>query len=264
LEESGTRDFPPRELAMEEPDSCRGRGYTVSRMSPHLRRRSAPTLSMEAELRRAGHAHVAGVDEAGRGAWAGPVCAAAVILPHDRRSRAALAGVNDSKLLSPAQRGQLRERIEQVALAWSVGCASSGEIDALGIVPATRLAMMRAVAGLNPYPDALLIDALALPELRLRQRAFNYADSISLSVAAASILAKTVRDALMCAVDAALPGYGFARHKGYGTAEHAANLRSLGPCWLHRFSFSPVGLSGAASPSNLNNPQSNIPNVAHA
>lgn len=207
---------------------------------PPRRLPKAPTLSIESHLRREGHARVAGMDEAGRGAWAGPVVAAAVILPCDRRARAALMGVNDSKKLAPRQRADLRLRIAEVALAWAVGSASNAEIDALGIVPATRLAMLRAVARLAPAPDALLIDALALPELALRQHAFNFADAISLSVAAASIVAKTERDAMMRDLDAKAPGYGFAGHKGYGTASHARRLRALGPCWAHRCSFDPV------------------------
>lgn len=198
-------------------------------------------------MQRAGHRLVAGVDEAGRGAWAGPVVAAAVILPCDRRTSALLRGVNDSKQLTAAQRVAMREQIQRVALAWSVGSASSAEIDALGIVAATRLAMVRAIAGLRVEPDALLIDAVNLPELPIVQRAFDHADGISLSVAAASILAKTSRDAMMCALDASAAGYGFAVHKGYGTRAHAEALARLGPCWAHRRSFKPVAALCARS-----------------
>ncbi|BCX02450.1 MAG: ribonuclease HII [Candidatus Roseilinea sp.] len=206
---------------------------------PIVHQRS-PSLREERALQRAGHRLIAGVDEAGRGAWAGPVVAAAVILPFDRRTSALLRGVNDSKQLTPAQRVALRERIERVALDCSVGSASSAEVDALGIVAATRLAMMRAVVGLRLAPDALLIDAVALPELPVVQHAFDHADAISLSVAAASILAKTARDAIMCALDASAVGYGFAGHKGYGTRAHAEALARLGPCWAHRRTFKPV------------------------
>jgi len=202
--------------------------------------RSAPSLREEHAFCRAGCRFVAGIDEAGRGAWAGPVVAAAVILPRRDCIASELRGVRDSKRLTPAQRALMRERIQQVALAWSVGSASSAEIDALGILSATRLAMMRAVAGLQPAPDALLIDAVSLTELDVPQRAFPHADAISLSVAAASILAKTARDALMCDLDAAISGYGFAGHKGYGTRAHAEALIKLGPCWAHRRTFRPV------------------------
>jgi ribonuclease HII len=208
--------------------------------SQTIHRSAAPSLAHEKALNAQGYAHVAGVDEAGRGAWAGPVFAAAVILPHDRKSRAALRGVNDSKQLTAPQREVLRERIEATALAWAVGSASSREIDALGILPASRLAMMRAVTSLPVAPEALLIDAVNLPELSLAQRAFNFADSISLSVAAASILAKTARDAAMCQLDLVSPNYGFASHKGYGTRAHAHALAVHGPCWAHRASFAPI------------------------
>jgi ribonuclease HII len=205
-----------------------------------MRSHITPSLDAERAFWQAGVRLVAGVDEAGRGAWAGPVVAAAVILPRDERVVADLDGVTDSKQLTPAKREALRARIQQVALAWSVGSASSAEIDALGILAATRLAMLRAVSGLSPAPEALLIDALSLPALALPQRAFARADALSLSVAAASILAKTTRDALMCALDAELAGYGFARHKGYGTRAHLQAIRRLGACPIHRRTFKPL------------------------
>lgn len=228
-----------------------GREYTSLRMpslpSQPTRIPRAPSLKYEKDLWSKGLAHVAGVDEVGRGAWAGPVFAAAVILPNDRAVRASLRGVNDSKKLTALQRDALRERIQAAALAWAVGCASNGEIDALGIAPATRLAMMRAVTALQVAPAALLIDAVTLPDLPVPQRVFNYADSISLSVAAASILAKTERDAAMCRLSETLPGYGFAAHKGYGTHVHAQALAERGPCWAHRRSFAPIRQTLAAS-----------------
>lgn len=199
-----------------------------------------PSLAEEHKLQREGVAFVAGVDEAGRGAWAGPVSAAAVILPADPAIQRRLRGVDDSKKLSAQRRDTLRADICSAALAWSVGMADSGEIDRLGILPATRLAMMRAVAGLALLPGALLIDAVKLPELAIRQKSFNFADSISLSVAAASILAKTARDALMGALDAEYPDYGFAVHKGYGTRLHQTALNRSGICPLHRISYKPI------------------------
>lgn len=201
---------------------------------------SYPTLGHELALSALGYARVAGVDEAGRGAWAGPVVAAAVILPLAPEAADALRGVNDSKALSPAQRSVCRETIMRVATAFAVGAATAQEIDALGIVGATRLAMARAVAGLPVQPDALIIDAVRLPDLPILQRVFNFADSISLSVAAASILAKTERDAWMQQLDAVHPGYGFGRHKGYGTRAHQQALRALGVSPAHRRSFGPV------------------------
>ncbi len=199
-----------------------------------------PTMREELALRAQRCGAVAGVDEAGRGAWAGPVFAAAVILPADESILAALAGVNDSKKLSAAQRAGARRVIAELSVAWAVGVSSNGEIDALGILPATRLAMMRAVAALRVAPDALLIDAVNLPGLALRQKSINFADSISVSVAAASIMAKTSRDMLMGEVDAQLPGYGFGVHKGYGTRAHALALAAHGVTWLHRRTYKPI------------------------
>ena len=185
-------------------------------------------MRQERALMRQGHALVAGIDEAGRGAWAGPVVAAAVILPDNAMRLAALRGVRDSKLLTPAQRQALFDKIHQAALAVGVGMASHAEIDDMGIVPATRLAMQRAVERLAPAPDALLIDALKLPDVPLPQRVLFHADTLCLSVAAASIVAKVTRDRLMVELDAQYPGYGFARHKGYGTP---AASTSVGAAW---------------------------------
>lgn len=203
--------------------------------------RENPDLSIELPLWNQGLT-LAGLDEAGRGAWAGPVVAAAVILPLDRPDLAAqLAGVTDSKKLSARQRERLGPKIESLAVAAGVGATSAADIDRLGIVPATRLAMQRAVAQLSPAPDALLIDAVNLSSLvPLPQRALYYGDAISLSIAAASILAKLSRDRLMAALETDYPGYGFARHKGYGTAAHQAALARLGVSAVHRQSFAPV------------------------
>lgn len=184
---------------------------------------------------------VAGLDEAGRGAWAGPVVAAAVILPCGDGVCAALEGVRDSKQLSPAARERLAARIFDVALAVGVGRGEQHEIDALSIVPATRLAMQRALAALAVAPEALVIDALRLPGVDLPQDAFPYADARSLSVAAASIIAKVTRDRWMADVaETKFPGYGFAQHKGYGTQQHQEALTRLGVCPLHRLTFRPV------------------------
>jgi ribonuclease HII len=214
-----------------------------------------PTLAFEHAFWSRHLAHVAGIDEAGRGAWAGPVIAGAVILPRARRIKdwrtdAALrdlAYARDSKLLSPAQRERLVEPIRAAALASGTGLATREEIDALGIVPATRLAMQRAVEALGVVPDALLIDAgvgahgrAPLPALALPQKSIIHGDQLSLSIACASILAKVARDRLMVEMDARLPGYGFARHKGYGTAAHRATLEALGASAEHRVSFAPI------------------------
>jgi len=199
-----------------------------------------PTLREEKAWLAQGHALVAGVDEAGRGAWAGPVAAAAVTLPIDDACAELLRGVDDSKKLSAAAREALRVRICDVAIAWCVGMATSAEVDALGVLPATRLAMTRAIGGLNPAPHALLIDAVRLPELTTPQKSFYFADSISLAVAAASILAKTARDDQMRRLAERHPGYGFDGHKGYGTAAHRRALAEHGPCEQHRVTYRPI------------------------
>lgn len=204
--------------------------------------RSRPSLHLERRFLAQGYHLIAGVDEAGRGAWAGPVVAAAVILPLDRlRLTAALKGVNDSKKLTARQREKLYEVIRGVAVSVGVGGAGPGEIDSGGIVAATRAAMGRAVAMLHPQPDALLIDAVNLSSLfSLPQHSLNYGDSLSLSIAAASIIAKVSRDRAMAALDVRYPGYGLARHKGYGTALHKAALEVLGVSEAHRRSYRPI------------------------
>jgi ribonuclease HII len=164
-----------------------------------------------------------------------------VVLPRDGAVLAALDGVRDSKQLSPSRREVLKRAIEAVALAVGVGRGERTEIDALGIVPATRLAMQRALQALAVAPQALVIDALTLPDVALPQDAFPYADARSLSVAAAGIVAKVSRDRWMVDVaDVAHPGYGFAQHKGYGTRQHRVALDRLGVCAIHRTSFRPI------------------------
>ena len=203
---------------------------------------SGPSLRLERRLLRQGHRLIAGVDEVGRGAWAGPVVAAAVILPLEQPSlRAALRGVNDSKLLSPRQRERLAGLIGEAALAVGVGGAGAAEVDRHGLLAATRAAMQRAIAMLAPQPDALLIDAVDLSALvPLPQASPLYGDSRSLSIAAASIVAKVARDRWMAGLDERLPGYGFAEHKGYGTAAHCGALERLGVSDAHRRSFAPI------------------------
>lgn len=176
---------------------------------------------------------VAGIDEAGRGPLAGPVAAGAVILPPGSR----IVGLNDSKKLSEKKREQLFEEIDQVALAWNVGMASPEEIDNINILQATYLAMQRAVEGLSRTPQYLLIDALRLPGTQVPQKGIIGGDGLSLSIAAASVMAKVTRDRLMKAVDEEFPQYGFAAHKGYGTQEHMEAIKDNGLCTLHRKSF---------------------------
>lgn len=188
-----------------------------------------------------GYQLIAGIDEAGRGAWAGPVYAAAVILPLERSDLPnALNGVADSKQLSPQRREAALDVITEVALCVSLGQASAVEIDRLGIVSATRLAMRRAVKALTIGPEALLLDFIQLPKVHLPQRSLPKADQHCLSVAAASVVAKVGRDRWMVQLHKRYPGYGFARHKGYGTAAHRAALTRLGPSPVHRMSWAPL------------------------
>jgi ribonuclease HII len=208
-------------------------------------RKEYPTLDNERRMLRDGYHYIAGIDEAGRGAWAGPVVAAAVILPLDDPDlEHKLEGVCDSKLCTPRQRENLRRRICGIALAWAATAIPASTIDRIGIVPSTRLAMAECISQLGLRPDALLIDALALPSIQLTQRALVRGDRQSLVIAAASILAKTSRDHEMIAFDADFPGYGFARHKGYGTQEHQRALFAQGPTEIHRWSFAPVAAVG--------------------
>jgi ribonuclease HII len=201
---------------------------------------ASPDLRYESERWANGCTAVAGLDEAGRGAWAGPVSAGAVIFPSRADLPALLPQVRDSKQMSPSERAYWAGEIRAQALTYAVGFASNAEIDRLGIVPATRLAMQRALAGLSFSPVYLLIDALLLPDIAIPQLSLIKGDARALSIAAASVLAKTARDAWMCEIASAYPGYEFARHKGYGTAQHRAALEQLGPCPIHRFSFAPL------------------------
>ncbi len=202
--------------------------------------RVEPDLAFERRIWRGGIQYIAGLDEAGRGALAGPVAVGAVILPEQRRARAAaiLQGVRDSKLMTPAEREAAAPRIQAYALAWAVGFASAAEIDTDGIVCATRLAAMRALHQLPIFPNFLLTDfRLELPELDIAQAALVKGDARCLSIAAASVLAKTARDTLMREMDLQVPGYGLGQHKGYGTAAHVMAIQQLGQSAIHRRSF---------------------------
>ncbi len=202
--------------------------------------RCDPTLEEEERLRLQGHTLIAGLDEAGRGCLAGPVVAAAAILPLAEDCLRLFAGVRDSKQLSAAQRERLYTVVMERALGVGVGVASVEYIDRYNIVRATRLAMQQALAALPARPTYLLLDALKLPAVRLPQLALIKGDARCLSIAAASIIAKVTRDRLMQALDEQYPGYGFARHKGYSTAEHQRALAKLGPSPAHRRTFAPV------------------------
>jgi len=199
---------------------------------------SSPDLSHEKKLWLA-YKYVAGLDEAGRGALAGPVCVGVVILPDDNpHLMRTLSGVRDSKQLTPRKRDQLLPRIKEIARAWGIGFASADEIDALGIVPATRLAACRALEAMSFLPDFLLTDfRLELPELDVSQTALVKGDQRSLSIASASILAKTARDTLIVELDPQYPQYGFLRHKGYGTLAHRRMIAKLGFSPIHRKTF---------------------------
>ena len=187
----------------------------------------------------AGYTLIAGVDEVGRGTLAGPVVAGAAILPIYPKGEW-VDGIHDSKRLTPKRRETALERMRAASVTMQIGAASSEEIDSAGIVEATRIAMVRAVDALPMRPQFLLLDAMLLPDIDLPQYAIVKGDSKCLSIAAASIVAKVMRDDMMRDADAAFPGYGFARHKGYATRQHLDSLERLGPCDIHRFTFAPV------------------------
>lgn len=199
-----------------------------------------PNFDEEARLWEAGYGRIAGLDEAGRGALAGPVVAAAVIAPPGTSLSGVWSKVRDSKLLRPAARMALVEPIQQAALAWGVGVVPAVVIDAIGIAQATRQAMVEALVALGVRPDFLLIDWVKLPKTGLPQICVPKADLKMASVAAASILAKVTRDTLMEGIGAQHPDYGFDAHKGYGSARHLAAISAYGPCPEHRFSFAPL------------------------
>jgi ribonuclease HII len=194
--------------------------------------KSAPTYAFELA---SGHTLVCGIDEAGRGPWAGPVSAAAVILNPNNIPQ----GLNDSKKLNEAKREALYPQIIASSEV-GIGLVSALEIDEINILQATYLAMQRAIANLKTKPTLALIDGNRAPKLFCATQSIIGGDAKSLSIAAASIIAKVSRDRIMCELDKAYPEYGFARHKGYGTAVHAAALAQYGPCTEHRKSFKPI------------------------
>lgn len=203
--------------------------------------KTKPMLEFEETLWKQGFISVAGIDEAGRGAWAGPVTAGAVILPADPGISDKLQGVMDSKLMTPKSREDMFGLITEHAAAWAVGEADNREIDRIGILNATKAAMKRAVAGLGIRPDHLLIDFVRIHDVTIPQTGIKHGDMLSLSIACASVLAKVTRDRYMQGPAAELyPQYHFDLHKGYGTRAHQEALAQYGPCPIHRMSFRPL------------------------
>ncbi len=198
-----------------------------------------PSLNEENGLNARGYHLIAGVDEAGRGALAGPVVAAAVILPQ-YPDFPWLKSVRDSKEIPPAKREFLFALIEQEAIAVSVGIIAPQTIDVIGILNATKIAMCHAIEQLSQPPDFILIDCVRLPQLRISQKSIIKGDKLCISISCASIIAKVTRDRIMVELDQLHPGYGLANHKGYGTREHVNCLRQQGPSPIHRYSFAPV------------------------
>ena len=204
-----------------------------------MRRDQPPTYDEETALLEEGYAVIAGVDEAGRGSLAGPVVAGAVVFPL-YSDQDWIAGIRDSKLLTPRRRKVALQSMCDASVAMAAGVASPREIDGTGIVGATRTAMARAIYALPVLPDFLLLDAILLPDVDIPQRSIIKGDAKCLSIAAASIVAKVTRDSMMRDLDKKYPGYGFAQHKGYGTRQHINALDNLGACPLHRRTFAPV------------------------
>ena len=190
-------------------------------------------LKYERELWASGCRYIAGVDEVGRGPLAGPVVTAAAIFPEDFD----LLGVDDSKKLTPKKRDELFDRIKDAAVCWAIGRREPGRIDEINILNATKEAMLDAVNGLSVRPDHVLIDAVKLPSLEIPQTSLIHGDALSVSIAAASILAKVTRDREMEEMAKVWPGYSFEKNKGYGTKAHYEGLKALGPCPIHRKTF---------------------------
>jgi ribonuclease HII len=204
-----------------------------------------PTFHEERRLLAEGYSSVAGTDEAGCGCWAGPVFAAAVILPMD----SGIGLIRDSKTLSSAQRERVAEEIKKEAAAWAVGTATAAEIDELNIRRAGALAMRRAIEALSVRPQFVLIDAFKIPGLGLPSKSIIHGDLKVKSIAAASVIAKVSRDRHLNELDRQYPGYGFADHKGYGTKQHQRALAELGPCAEHRRSYAPIRKLLASQPA---------------
>ncbi len=201
--------------------------------------RNIPSFREEKALVLKGYRYIAGIDEVGRGALAGPVTAAAIILPFDVNAPW-LKLVRDSKQLSPIKREYLFNHIKETAISVGIGMAQREIIDELGIIKATRLAMKLAIKQLTPSAETLLIDYMEIPEISLPQKGIKKGDSLCLTIACASIIAKVTRDRLMTELDETYPGYNFSHHKGYGTGRHLDCLYRLGPSPVHRQSFRPV------------------------
>jgi len=199
-----------------------------------------PTLEFESSLWVTGLIRVAGIDEVGRGALAGPVYAAAVVLPARDTILAELFGVRDSKQMTPEEREEWAPAIKEKALAYCIGWASCKEIDRYGIAPATKLAARRALKGLPSQAQHLLLDYIRLEKVSLPQTPILGGDARCLSISAASVIAKVARDAELRRLDKRFPRYGFGSHKGYATEEHLAAIKKHGPCLQHRFSFAPM------------------------
>ena len=199
----------------------------------HREKYPAEIQQFEQTLRQQGYQRIAGIDEAGRGALAGPVVAAAVILPFNCQ----ISGVTDSKQLTPKRRAGLFDEICRTAVAVGVGCVDNKEIDQINILQATMAAMAQAIVQITPAPDYALVDGTHLPKISLPAKAIPKGDTLVQSIAAASIIAKVTRDRLMIELDETYPGYGFQVHKGYGTLLHRQAIAQLGPCSIHRHSF---------------------------
>ncbi|MEO8288079.1 MAG: ribonuclease HII [Chloroflexota bacterium] len=230
-------------------------------MTTIVSRRTVPNWDNELELCFDGHMLVAGVDEAGRGAWAGPLVAGAVIFPNPHTLQAAqsaadlseeLAALRDSKMLTEHVRERLLGAIYESALAVGVGIVSPALIDVIGIGPSNRLAMARAIRSMGVWPDYLVIDAFRLPTVPVQQRPIIKGDATCMSIAAASVVAKVTRDRIMHVLNEEYPAYSFAQHKGYGTPTHAAAILREGVTPVHRKSFAPIkeamGLDGDRRP----------------
>jgi len=210
-----------------------------SKSHRQYKRTEPPNLYVEEELNQIGYLNIAGVDEVGRGALAGPVVASAVILPLDA-TFPWFKLVRDSKEVTPSKRNELYSLIYKDATATAVGIIDPHIIDSIGIFKATKLAMHQAVEQLTHPPDFLLIDALTLPNVHIKQKGIIRGDKLCLSIACASIIAKVTRDRIMEEMDTIHPGYNLSKHKGYCTRQHCACLKQLGPSSIHRQSFAPV------------------------
>ena len=219
--------------------------------------RSGGIYALERTLQRRGFAQVAGADEAGRGACAGPLVAAAAVLPASRHAE--IEGLTDSKLLTPLVRERIYEAVVEVAVAWSVVAVPPQEVDRRGLHVCNLTAMRRALAGLSVRPSYVLTDGFPVDGLGTPGLAVWKGDQVAACVSAASVIAKVTRDRIMCELDEVHPGYGFAEHKGYVTPEHSAALDRYGPCPEHRFSYvnvaARVGLSGGRGTVGVASPQ---------